>query len=76
MGEFPGSPVARTWHFHCRGPGSIPDWGAKIPQEAQQKKKKKKLFKFVLEESEAIEQHLSRWFEGSQHSEGHCVGIM
>ena len=40
------------------------------------KKKKKKLFKFVLEESEAIEQHLSRWFEGSQHSEGHCVGIM
>ena len=22
--EFPGSPVVRTQHFHCHGPGSIP----------------------------------------------------
>ena len=26
----PGCPVARTWHFHYMGPGSIPDEGAKI----------------------------------------------
>ena len=28
--EFLGAPVVRTWRFHCRGPGSIPGWGAKI----------------------------------------------
>ena len=31
-GEFPGRPVVRTWCFHCRGPGSTPDGGTKIPQ--------------------------------------------
>ena len=30
--EFPGGPVVRTWNFHCRGLGSIPAWGTKIPQ--------------------------------------------
>ena len=30
--EFPGGPVARTWCFHCWGPGSIPGWGTKILQ--------------------------------------------
>ena len=30
--EFPGGPVVRTWHFHCRGPGFDPGWGTKIPQ--------------------------------------------
>ena len=25
-------PVVRTWHFHCQGLGSNPDWGTKIPQ--------------------------------------------
>ena len=30
--EFPGSPVARTWCFHCQGPGSIAGQGTKIPQ--------------------------------------------
>ena len=39
--EFPGSPVVRTRHFHCKGPGSIPDWETKIPQAAQCGKKKK-----------------------------------
>ena len=33
--EFPGSPVVRTRCFHCRGLGSIPGWGTKIPQAAQ-----------------------------------------
>ena len=32
LGEFPGGPVVRTWHFHCWGPGSIPGWGTKIQQ--------------------------------------------
>ena len=26
-----GGPVVRAGHFHCRGLGSIPDWGTKIP---------------------------------------------
>ena len=39
--EFPGSPVVRTRHFHCWGPGSIPGWGTKIPQAAQSGQKKK-----------------------------------
>ena len=26
MGDFPGSPVVRTRHFHGWGPGLIPDW--------------------------------------------------
>ena len=33
--EFPGGPGVRTLHFHCRGAGSIPDRGTKIPQAAQ-----------------------------------------
>ena len=33
--EFPGSPVVRTQHFHCRGPVSIPGQGSKIPQVGQ-----------------------------------------
>ena len=28
----PGSPVVRTWHFYCRGPGSIPGRRTKILQ--------------------------------------------
>ena len=33
--EFPGGPVARTWHSHHGGLGSTPGWGTKIPQAAQ-----------------------------------------
>lgn len=33
--EFPDRPVVMTWHFHCQGPGLIPDWRPKIPQAAQ-----------------------------------------
>ena len=29
--EFPGSPVVRTWCFHCCSQGSIPGQGNKIP---------------------------------------------
>ena len=29
---FSGSPVVRTQHFHCWGPGSTPSQGTKIPQ--------------------------------------------
>ena len=40
--EFPGSPVVRTRHFHCWGPGSRPVQGTKILQamwHSQQKKR-------------------------------------
>ena len=30
--EFCGNPAVKTMHFHCRGAGSIPGWGTKIPQ--------------------------------------------
>ena len=42
--EFPGGPVVRTRHFHCRGWGSIPGWGTKIPHagDAAKKIKQKK----------------------------------
>ena len=41
--EFPGCPVVRTPCSHAKGLGSIPGWGAKMPQAMQcgQKKKKK-----------------------------------
>ena len=39
--EFPGGPVVGTLHFHCWGPGSIPDWRTKIPQVAWCGQKKK-----------------------------------
>ena len=42
FGEFPGSPVVRTQRFHCHGLGSIPGWGTKIPEAAQNGQKKKK----------------------------------
>ena len=38
--EFPGGLVVKTWHFHCRGSGSIPDQGTKIPQATGHNKKK------------------------------------
>ena len=37
--EFSGSPVVRTQHLHCGGPGSIPGWGTKIQQAAQRGQK-------------------------------------
>ena len=40
--KFPGSPVVRIGHFHCCGPGSIPDQGTKIPQGVHCGQKKKK----------------------------------
>ena len=39
--EFPGGLVVKTRHFHCRGSGSIPDQGTKIPQATWHNKKKK-----------------------------------
>ena len=29
--DFPGGPVIKTLFFHCRGKGSIPGLGTKIP---------------------------------------------
>lgn len=42
---FPSSPVVKTWHFHCRGPGgSILGEGTKSckPWYGQNKKERKK----------------------------------
>ena len=39
MKEFPGGPVVRTPHFHCRGPGSIPGQGTKILQATRHSQK-------------------------------------
>ena len=39
-GEFPDGPGARTRHFHCRGPSSIPGQETKSSQE-----KKKRIYK-------------------------------
>ena len=40
--EFPGGPVVRTPHFHCRGPGLNPLVGEPRSCSQKQKKKKKK----------------------------------
>ena len=45
--EFPGSPVVRTLHFHCEGPGSIPGRGTKILQSHMAQPKKKKRVKIL-----------------------------
>ena len=48
VGSFPGSPVAGTLCFHCRGMGSTPGWGTKISHAAPcSQKKKKKLEKLI-----------------------------
>ena len=41
--EFPGGPVARTWHFHCCGLGSISDQETYILQAMHCGQKKKTL---------------------------------
>ena len=35
-GEFPGGPVVMNLLCNARGMGSIPGWGAEIPQAAKQ----------------------------------------
>ena len=42
--DFPGGPVVRTLHIHCRGMGVIPGWATKIPtcQVLWPKNRKKK----------------------------------
>ena len=42
-GVFPGGPVVKTPCPHCRGTGSIPGRGTKIPHAARHGKKKKAL---------------------------------
>ena len=39
--DFPGDPVVGTPHFHCQGPGSIPDRGTKISHAIQHNQKEK-----------------------------------
>ena len=42
LGEFPGGPVVRILHFHCRGLGFDPCWGTKIPKAMWRGLKKRK----------------------------------
>ena len=42
MGGFPGCPVVKTLHFHCRGMSLTPGQGTKILHATQPKKKKRK----------------------------------
>ena len=50
--EFPGSPVVRTWHFHCQVLGSIPVRGTKIPIAMLHNQKKKKKIKIIRHKTE------------------------
>ena len=53
--NFPGCPVVKTLGFHCRGAGSIPGQGTKIPHTIDKKKKdlkKKKKGLFMIEPCE------------------------
>ena len=40
--DFPGSLLVKTPHFYCRGQGSDPSWGTKIPPAVWYGQKKKK----------------------------------
>ena len=40
--EFPSGLVVRIWHFHCRGLGSVPSRGTKIPASMAKEKKERK----------------------------------
>ena len=46
--DFPGGPVLETPCFHCRGHGSIPGQGTKVPHAARPKKDKNKNKKNTL----------------------------
>ena len=37
--ESPACLVVRTWHFHCRVPGSVSGWGTEIPQATRHSQK-------------------------------------
>ena len=39
--DFPGGPVVKTLCLHCRGHGSIPGRGTKIPPAAKKNKQTK-----------------------------------
>ena len=43
--DFPGGPVVKTLRFQCRGMGSIPGQGTKIPHSVQCSQKTKKIKK-------------------------------
>lgn len=38
----PGWLVVRTWHFHCRVPGSVSGWGTEIPQATRHSQRPEK----------------------------------
>ena len=47
--DFPGGPVVKTLHFHCRGHEFDPGWRTKIPQATQCGQKKKNRLKKLID---------------------------
>ena len=45
--DFPGGPVVKTLHLQCRGAGSIPGQGTKIPHAAQCGQNAKKCYRTI-----------------------------
>ena len=58
----PGSPVVRTWHFQCRGPGSIPGQGTKIPQTTWYSPLSSQKRDLMME----VAQHQIYWYSGKK----------
>ena len=66
--EFPGGPVVRTAHFHCRAPHSIPGRGTKISQDEWPTKKRKK--KVIFQYNVSVFRHLiALRIKGGRHKE-------
>ena len=52
--KFPGSPVVRTSHFHCQGPGFNLGQGTKIPQAARCDQNKKIICIFEFSKNKTL----------------------
>ena len=53
--------MVRTWHFHCPGLGSVPDWGTEISQAIPQCQKEKR-------EKEREMYRIELWISGDMSS--------
>ena len=61
--------MVRTWCFQCPGPGSIPGWGAKIPQAKQCGQKVKKRKRKKEKTREGWERRLEKLVKGKKIGE-------
>ena len=63
--DFPGSSVSKTPLFQCRGMGSVPGWGTKIPQAtwySQKKKRKRKVLTERVGEPPRLQEMVGQWW--------------